>query len=196
MPTWSTSCPDYAPDAGDPAASLLVDNPSRLFGFRRMSAPADALGLHPASCAPHGPGIRQLWPYVMIGDADRCHRSAISHPPRGPRCSRWVTAFIKLIRMLIAPIIFCTVVHGIAAMGDMAKVGRVAVKALVYFEVDHHDRTGHRRSWAVNLSHPGVGMNVDLASSLDTAAVRDVAAKSQGDLGVVPFLIEHHPARR
>ena len=43
-------------------------------------------------------------------------------------------AFIKLIKMLIAPIIFCTVVHGIASMEDMKKV-RVGVKALVYFEV-------------------------------------------------------------
>src|SRR5476651_1568640 len=44
-------------------------------------------------------------------------------------------AFIKLIRMLIAPIIFCTVVHGIASMGDVKRVGRVGLKALVYFEI-------------------------------------------------------------
>src|SRR5262249_10021075 len=44
-------------------------------------------------------------------------------------------AFIALIRMMIAPIIFCTVVHGIASMSDLAKVGRVGLKALVYFEV-------------------------------------------------------------
>ena len=44
-------------------------------------------------------------------------------------------AFIKLIKMLIAPIIFCTVVHGIASMKDMKKVGRVGLKALIYFEV-------------------------------------------------------------
>jgi aerobic C4-dicarboxylate transport protein len=43
--------------------------------------------------------------------------------------------FIKLIKMLIAPIIFCTVVHGIASMEDMKKVGRVGLKALIYFEV-------------------------------------------------------------
>ena len=44
-------------------------------------------------------------------------------------------AFIKLIKMLIAPIIFCTVVHGIASMEDLKKVGRVGLKALIYFEV-------------------------------------------------------------
>src|SRR6266513_177642 len=44
-------------------------------------------------------------------------------------------AFIKLIKMLIAPIIFCTVVHGIAGMEDLKRVGRVGIKALIYFEV-------------------------------------------------------------
>ena len=43
--------------------------------------------------------------------------------------------FIKLVRMLVAPIVFCTVVHGIASVGEAKKVGRVAVKALIYFEV-------------------------------------------------------------
>src|SRR5271169_4075067 len=53
--------------------------------------------------------------------------------------NEWVKAlgdgFIKLIKMLIAPIIFCTVVSGIAHISDARKVGRVAVKALIYFEV-------------------------------------------------------------
>ncbi len=77
--------------------------------------------------------------------------------------------FIKLIKMLIAPIIFCTVVHGIAGMDDMKKVGRVGIKALVYFEV--------MTTVAliiglvvVNLWKPGAGMNVDPAS-LDTRAI-------------------------
>ena len=43
--------------------------------------------------------------------------------------------FIKVIQMLIAPVIFCTVVHGMASMDDMKKVGRVGLKALIYFEV-------------------------------------------------------------
>jgi len=43
--------------------------------------------------------------------------------------------FIKLVRMLVAPIIFCTVVHGIASVGEARKVGRVAIKAIIYFEV-------------------------------------------------------------
>src|SRR4051794_2053792 len=44
-------------------------------------------------------------------------------------------AFLKLVTMIVAPIVFCVVVHGIAGAGDLRKVGRVGVKALVYFEV-------------------------------------------------------------
>jgi aerobic C4-dicarboxylate transport protein len=43
--------------------------------------------------------------------------------------------FINLVKMIIAPIIFCTVVHGIASMSDVKKLGRIGIKALVYFEV-------------------------------------------------------------
>ena len=43
--------------------------------------------------------------------------------------------FIRLVRMVVAPIIFCTVVHGIASVGEARRVGRVAVKALIYFEI-------------------------------------------------------------
>src|SRR6201992_2363454 len=42
--------------------------------------------------------------------------------------------FIALIKMMIAPVIFCTVVHGISSMGDLKRVGRVGLKALIYFE--------------------------------------------------------------
>src|SRR5207253_8945365 len=43
-------------------------------------------------------------------------------------------AFLKLISMIVAPIVFCVVVHGIAGAGDLKKVGRVGIKALIYFE--------------------------------------------------------------
>ena len=77
--------------------------------------------------------------------------------------------FIKLIKMIIGPIIFCTIVCGIAGMGDMKKVGRVGGKALLYFEVV--------TSFAflfgivlVNWLQPGVGMNIDV-NSLDASSV-------------------------
>jgi aerobic C4-dicarboxylate transport protein len=57
------------------------------------------------------------------------------YPQVGAQMKPLGDAFIKLIKMIIAPIIFCSVVHGIASMQDMKKVGRVGLKALIYFEV-------------------------------------------------------------
>jgi len=74
--------------------------------------------------------------------------------------------FIKLIKMLIAPIIFCTVVTGIAGMQSMEKLGRVGVKVLLYFEVVS-TLALLIGLVVVHLLQPGVGMNVD-ASQLDT----------------------------
>ena len=86
-------------------------------------------------------------------------------------------AFIKLIKMIIGPIIFCTIVTGIAGMGDMKKVGRVGGKALLYFETV--------TSFAlllgivlVNWIKPGAGMNVDV-STLDTSAISVYTSAAQ-----------------
>ena len=99
--------------------------------------------------------------------------------------------FIKVIRMLIAPIIlFCTVVHGIAQMANMARVGRVAVKALVYFEVLTTVALVIGLV-AVNVIRPGEGMNVDL-SKVNTSLI-DPYVKQTGAIGFVPFLINIVP---
>jgi aerobic C4-dicarboxylate transport protein len=58
-----------------------------------------------------------------------------AYPATGEAMKPFGDGFIKLIKMLIGPIIFVTVVHGIASMGDLKKVGRVGVKALLYFEI-------------------------------------------------------------
>ncbi|MBV8469654.1 MAG: dicarboxylate/amino acid:cation symporter [Burkholderiaceae bacterium] len=85
------------------------------------------------------------------------------HPDTGAAMKPLGDAFIKLIKMMIAPIIFCTVVVGIAGMEDMKKVGKTGGLALLYFEIVS--------SLAlviglvvVNLMRPGVGMNVDPAA--------------------------------
>src|SRR4029079_9930642 len=57
------------------------------------------------------------------------------YPQLGEQMKPLGDGFVKLIKMMIAPIIFCTVVHGIASMDDMKRVGRVGLKALIYFEV-------------------------------------------------------------
>jgi aerobic C4-dicarboxylate transport protein len=99
--------------------------------------------------------------------------------------------FIKLIKMLIAPIIFCTVVHGIASMEDMKKVGRVGVKALIYFEV--------MTTLAliiglvvVNLWQPGAGMNVDV-NALDTKAIAAYTSKA-AEQGTIEYIMHIVPS--
>src|ERR1700730_12975609 len=98
--------------------------------------------------------------------------------------------FIKLIRMLIAPIIFCTVVSGIAHMADMARVGRVAIKAILYFEVITTIALVIGLV-AVNLLQPGAGMNVDPASI--NASVVEPYVKQTAVIGFVPFLLNIIP---
>jgi aerobic C4-dicarboxylate transport protein len=98
--------------------------------------------------------------------------------------------FIKTIKMLIAPIIFCTVVHGIASMDDMKKVGRVGIKALVYFEV-MTTAALVVGLLIVNLWQPGVGMNVD-ASKIDAKAVASFAAKAQ-EQGALDYVMHIVP---
>lgn len=99
--------------------------------------------------------------------------------------------FIKLIRMLIGPIIFCTVVHGIARMADIARVGRVALKAIVYFEVLTTIALVIGLV-AVNLWHPGRGMNVDAAQLAASATPSPFVPPEH--LSVTSFLMNIIPA--
>ena len=85
--------------------------------------------------------------------------------------------FIKLIKMMIAPIIFCTIVTGIAGMQNTKKVGRVGLKAILYFEVVTTIAL-MIGLLVINLLKPGVGMNVDPAS-LDTKSVENFITDSK-----------------
>jgi aerobic C4-dicarboxylate transport protein len=102
-------------------------------------------------------------------------------------------AFLKLISMIVAPIVFCVVVHGIAGAGDLKKVGRVGGKALLYFEA----MTTVALAVGLILAYvirPGVGMNINTAS-LDAhalAAYADNAHKLQGG-GIGSFILNIIP---
>jgi aerobic C4-dicarboxylate transport protein len=102
-------------------------------------------------------------------------------------------AFLKLITMIVAPIVFCVVVHGIAGAGDLKKVGRVGVKALIYFE----GMTTVALVIGLVLAFafaPGHGMNID-PSTLDAKAMSsyaDNASKLKGG-GVGSFLLNIIP---
>ena len=99
--------------------------------------------------------------------------------------------FIALVRMMISPIIFCTVVLGIAGAGDMKKVGRVGGKALLYFEVVSTLALVIGLI-VVTLFRPGVGFNADPAS-LDANAVADYA-KRAADQSTTGFLMHIIPS--
>ncbi|WP_345815187.1 dicarboxylate/amino acid:cation symporter [Paraburkholderia sp. PREW-6R] len=96
--------------------------------------------------------------------------------------------FIKLVRMIIGPVIFCTVVSGIAGMQDMKKVGRVGGKALLYFEVASTLALGIGLL-AAHVIAPGNGFNVD-PSTLDARAVSGYVAQAAHGDGIAGF-IEH-----
>ena len=102
-------------------------------------------------------------------------------------------AFLKLISMIVAPIVFCVVVHGIAGAGDLKKVGRVGIKALIYFEA----MTTVALIVGLLLAYlfgPGHGMNID-TSTLDAKAINtysDNAHKMQGG-GIGSFLLNIIP---
>jgi aerobic C4-dicarboxylate transport protein len=106
-------------------------------------------------------------------------------PDVGSSLKPFADGFIKLIKMLIAPIIFCTVVLGIAHVGDLKSVGRIGVKALIYFEVVS--------TFALlfglvvgNVVQPGAGFKVDPAT---LAAGADAVAKQTG-AGKLPHTVE------
>jgi aerobic C4-dicarboxylate transport protein len=98
--------------------------------------------------------------------------------------------FIRLIRMIIAPIIFGTVVVGIARQGDIKNVGRIGVTALVYFEIVSNVALVIGLV-VINLLQPGVGINADPAT-LDSTAVKTFSASAE-QLTITDFLINIIP---
>jgi aerobic C4-dicarboxylate transport protein len=107
-------------------------------------------------------------------------------PQLGVKLKPLGDGFIALIKMMIAPVIFCTIVHGIASMGDLKKIGRVGVKTLFYFEAVS------TLALAIGLLvgevwQPGSGFNIDPAS-LDPKAVASYVTRAKDD-GIVAHLL-------
>lgn len=101
--------------------------------------------------------------------------------------------FIRLVKMLIGPVIFCTIVSGMTGMDDMKRAGTVGVKALLYFEVLTTIALLIGLA-AINILKPGVGMNVDV-TKLDPSALKDVAVVPKAQttteflLNIIPHTI-------
>ncbi|AOJ26265.1 MULTISPECIES: C4-dicarboxylate transporter DctA [Burkholderia] len=99
--------------------------------------------------------------------------------------------FLKLIKMVIGPIVFCVVVSGMANAGDLKKVGRVGLKAVVYFEVMTTIALGIGLVLAW-FTRPGVGMNIDLRS-LDAASLASYAKNAESLKDTAGYLMKIIP---
>jgi aerobic C4-dicarboxylate transport protein len=135
------------------------------------------------------PWWTQLWLWVLIAMVIGIVLG-VAAPGLAASMGPLGDAFIKVIRMLIAPIIFCTVVTGIARMADMARVGRVAIKAIIYFEVMTTIAL-IIGLLAVNILKPGAGMNVDVGK-LNPSVVAPYVKLTHA-VGPIPFLMNIIP---
>jgi aerobic C4-dicarboxylate transport protein len=112
------------------------------------------------------------------------------HPSTGAAMRPLGEGFIRLVKMLIAPIVFVTVVTGIAKMGDLKKVGRVGLKGIIYFEVLTTIALAIGLVIA-NVMKPGAGMNVNPAT-LDTKAIANYASATH-HLSTAEFIMNIIP---
>ncbi|SIR37217.1 aerobic C4-dicarboxylate transport protein [Rhizobium sp. RU35A] len=149
------------------------------------------MDIHMDAATPRGriPLYRQLYVQVLVAIAAGILLGHF-YPDIGAALKPLGDAFIRLVKMIIAPVIFLTVATGIAGMSDLKKVGRVAGKAMIYF------LTFSTLALAVgmlvaNVVQPGSGMHIDPAS-LDAKAVSTYATKAH-ETSVVGFLMNIIP---
>jgi aerobic C4-dicarboxylate transport protein len=148
-----------------------------------------------AEVAPAVPSRRRswlgpLWLQVLVAIVAGIALGA-AFPQAGIALKPLGDGFVRLIRMVLPPIIFGTVVVGIARMGDMREVGRVGVKALVYFEAVS-TLSLLLGVVAVDVLRPGAGMNID-PRTLDASAVAGYATTAK-HLDFVSFLLNMIPS--
>jgi aerobic C4-dicarboxylate transport protein len=134
--------------------------------------------------------LRPLWVQVLVGVALGVLVGAL-WPEFGAALKPLGDVFIKLIKMAVAPVIFCTVAAGIAHMGDMRAFGRLGLRTLVYFEVVS--------TFALaiglvvgELLHPGAGFNINPAT-LDPKIAAGYAAKAAHGQNLVDYLMNLIP---
>jgi aerobic C4-dicarboxylate transport protein len=133
----------------------------------------------------------QLYVQVLIGIVIG---AAIGHfePQFGAKLQPFADGFIKLIKMLLAPIIFGTVVVGIAKMGSIKEVGRIGVKALLYFEILSTIALVIGLI-VVNIAKPGVGMNIN-ATTLDDSDIAKYSQAASEQGGTIDFFLNIIPS--
>jgi len=132
----------------------------------------------------------QLYVQVLAGMAIGI-AIGVLFPHAGAALKPLADGFIKLIKMLLAPIIFGTITVGIAQMRDLKHVGRLGAKALVYFEILTTIALLIGLA-VVNIVRPGEGMNIDTAT-IDATAIAGYKAAAEGEGGIVAFLLRIIP---
>lgn len=138
------------------------------------------------------PCYRKLWVQVLIGMAAGVVLGHVA-PQIGVAMKPLGDGFIKLIKMMIAPIIFVTVVSGICRMSNMKEVGRIGVRALIYFEVVTTVAFVVGLAVAL-LFRPGAGFNADPAT-LDAGAVSAYAGTGASRMSSVEFMLDIIPSQ-
>jgi aerobic C4-dicarboxylate transport protein len=133
---------------------------------------------------------RSLYFWVLVAVAAGTLVGSLA-PATGVALQPLSTGFINLIRMLVGPIVFCTIVLGIAHMRDLPRVGRVGVKAVLYFEVLSTIALAVGMLVG-NLAQPGTGFHAD-PSKLDAASVAQFVSAAH-DQSITTFLLRIIPA--
>ena len=113
------------------------------------------------------------------------------YPDMGVALKPFGDGFIKLIKMIIAPLIFCSIVLGIGGMEDVKKVGRVGAMSMIYFQITTFVAMFIALA-VINITKPGDGMNIDVAQ-LDTEQVGSYIEGGKEHKGVVQFLLDIIP---
>jgi aerobic C4-dicarboxylate transport protein len=133
---------------------------------------------------------KNLYFQVIVGIAAGALLGFLS-PERGAAMRPFGDGFIKLVKMLIGPIVFTTIVAGMAHMGDMKQVGRIGLRALIYFEVVSTLALIVGLA-VVNTLHPGSGLNVT-ATPADLQAAASFGAAAQESHSAATFLLNVIP---
>ena len=136
-----------------------------------------------------GPWYTVLYIQVLIAVVIGCLIGAL-FPKTGRALKPLGDSFVALIRMMIAPVIFCVIVQGIASMSDLKKVGTIGIKTLIYFEVVSTLALIIGIVVALVI-HPGAGLNID-AATLDPKAAAVFVGRAK-ETGFIPFLLAFIP---
>lgn len=134
--------------------------------------------------------LGQLYIQVLIGIAIGVVAGLLA-PDIATKLQPLADGFIKLIKMLLAPVIFATVVLGIAKMGDIREVGKIGIRSLIYFEIVSTIALVIGLL-VVNIMQPGVGMNID-PTTIDAKAISTYQQTAQAQGGAVEFFMNIIP---